>query len=371
LQNQLLTQNLFNMKTQNPKFIILLICFLAFSFNVKAQTYDPYAVQLINNLIANNGLQATPDAPETWFGVFTGWNDEIPKQLTHFTVEYGGLTGEISFTGLQSLIHFNCGFNSITKLDLSNNPQLLRVWAHYNQLTEINLTNCNQLQQLSLDENKLTKLELPNSNQKLSLSCPENNLSELNLSNCKFFSTILCYENNLTNLDLTGLDIQGFSGRDQRVSLTLIKNETNEYTCSILLNSPIFEHSAISYYDGILKNIDKNVWYTDFTVQTNHEGCELSGTMRFTYSDVGIITPQKKEKIKVYPNPTTGELTMDNGQLTIGNVEVFDIYGRKQFSILNPQSSIKKINISHLTTGIYFIKITTEQGVITKKVIKH
>ena len=359
------------MKTQKPKFLILLICFLAFSFNVKAQTYDPYAVQLINNLIENNGLQATPNAPETWINIAL-WNDETPKQLTHFIApEYGGVTGEISFTGLQSLIHFNCGFNSITKLDLSNNPQLLRAWAHYNQLTEINLTNCNKLQQLRLNENKLTKLDLPNSNQELYLTCPGNNLSELNLSNCKFYSDILCYRNNLINLDLTGLVIQGFLGNEQSVSLSLIKNETNEYTCSILLNSPTFEHSAISYYDGILKSTDKNVWDTDFKVQTNHKGCELSGRMRFMYSDVGIITPQKKEKIKVYPNPTTGELTITNYELRIDNIEIFDIYGRKILSHTSLLSSETTVNISHLTTGIYFIKITTEQGVITKKVIKH
>ena len=67
------------------------------------------------------------------------------------------------------------------------------------------------------------------------------------------------------------------------------------------------------------------------------------------------------EPLQIYPNPTTGELTIDNGQLTINNVEVFDIYGRKlnnyQLSIVNSQL---KINISHLPAGIYFIKVYTE-----------
>ena len=29
------------------------------------------------------------------------------------------------------------------------------------------------------------------------------------------------------------------------------------------------------------------------------------------------------------PNPTTGELKIENGELKIENVEVFDVYGRK------------------------------------------
>jgi hypothetical protein len=255
-------------------------------------------------------------------------------------------------------------------LYLSNNPQLLRAWCHYNQLTEVNLTNCNQLQQLRLNENKLTKLELPNSNQVLYLSCPGNNLSELNLSNCKYFSTILCNENNLTNLDLTGLVIQGFSGHDQRASLSLIKNEANEYTCSILLNSPTFAYSAISYYDGILKSIDNKVLKTDYTVQTNNKDFELSGTMYFTYSNVGVNT-QDKIEVLVYPNPTTGELTITNYELQITNIEIFDIYGRKiSFNHLINTSSHHLINISHLQTGIYFIKVQTEQGEVVEKIIK-
>ena len=53
----------------------------------------------------------------------------------------------------------------------------------------------------------------------------------------------------------------------------------------------------------------------------------------YEYRYVGIPDIAKNDyAIKVYPNPTTGELRIDNGQLTIENVEVFDIYGRKLLS---------------------------------------
>jgi len=61
-------------------------------------------------------------------------------------------------------------------------------------------------------------------------------------------------------------------------------------------------------------------------------------------------------KIVIYPNPTTGQLTIKNGQLTIKNVEIFDTMGRKQLSIINCPLSIE-VDVSHLPTGIYFIKI--------------
>jgi len=70
---------------------------------------------------------------------------------------------------------------------------------------------------------------------------------------------------------------------------------------------------------------------------------------------------QGQAKIKVFPNPTTGELTINNEQLTINSVEVFDIYGRKIYHLSNLKSQISnQIDISHLPTGIYFLKIDNQ-----------
>ena len=86
---------------------------------------------------------------------------------------------------------------------------------------------------------------------------------------------------------------------------------------------------------------------------------------------VGIVGAYGiRPSIQVYPNPTTGQLTIENGQLTINNVGIFDMMGRKQLSIVNCQLSIE-INISHLPAGIYFVQIQTEKEIVTKKVIKH
>jgi hypothetical protein len=77
------------------------------------------------------------------------------------------------------------------------------------------------------------------------------------------------------------------------------------------------------------------------------------------------------ENIILHPNPTTGELIITNHELKITNIEIYDVDGRKLSSnhLITP-SSHQKIDISHLTPGIYFVKIVTTQGEIVKKVIK-
>ncbi|MCL2512077.1 MAG: T9SS type A sorting domain-containing protein [Bacteroidales bacterium] len=70
----------------------------------------------------------------------------------------------------------------------------------------------------------------------------------------------------------------------------------------------------------------------------------------------------------VFPNPTKGELKIENGELKIENVEIYDMTGRTVGAYgIRPNG---KINIVHLPAGIYFVKITTEAGTIMNKVVK-
>jgi predicted phosphodiesterase len=75
------------------------------------------------------------------------------------------------------------------------------------------------------------------------------------------------------------------------------------------------------------------------------------------------------DKISIYPNPTTGELRMENGEWRITNVEIYDIYGKNVSNLISHISN-QKINISYLNSGIYFVMIDTEQGRIIKKIVK-
>ena len=101
------------------------------------------------------------------------------------------------------------------------------------------------------------------------------------------------------------------------------------------------------------------------------EGIPTSDPMIFyiTYKQIDLgITEPVQSKLVVYPNPTKGQLTIDNGQLTIGDIEIFDIYGRNIYSFTRSlaHSSTTNIDISHLPAGIYFLRMGGE----TVKVVK-
>ena len=72
---------------------------------------------------------------------------------------------------------------------------------------------------------------------------------------------------------------------------------------------------------------------------------------------IGIVDIKAGHSIRIYPNPTTNQLTIENGELTIENVEIYNMVGQLlQSKIVNLQSKIQ-IDISHLANGMYFLKI--------------
>jgi len=122
----------------------------------------------------------------------------------------------------------------------------------------------------------------------------------------------------------------------------------------------------------------------NFTLKiSNSEGFHTK-PFSITVKSPQTITEKDAAKIMVYPNPTTNELRIENGELRINNVEIYDIFGKKQkaegrkekensppfMEGCQPQADGVVINISHLQSGIYFIKIDTELGTIVKKTIK-
>jgi len=103
-------------------------------------------------------------------------------------------------------------------------------------------------------------------------------------------------------------------------------------------------------------------------------GYTVSAIFNVDFGGVGICLPKAISNLVVYPNPTKGKLIIDNGQWTnnvrpepIDNVEIFDVFGKKQLSIINYQLSIvNSIDISHLPNGIYFLKIDNRMIKIIK-----
>ncbi|NQX96496.1 MAG: T9SS type A sorting domain-containing protein [Flavobacteriales bacterium] len=107
-----------------------------------------------------------------------------------------------------------------------------------------------------------------------------------------------------------------------------------------------------------------------FSIDTGHvyycvvsNGCGLIQTQ----NPIGIQSYDTSKKIKIYPNPTTNQLTIVSEKLFFNKVDIINITGK---TVQSKKLNTSSINVSDLPQGIYFIKLFSEEKVFIKKFIK-
>ena len=122
---------------------------------------------------------------------------------------------------------------------------------------------------------------------------------------------------------------------------------------------------------------DPHPYLTDGTPETCFEITDIREngnqlTFHVHFFDTGIEDYPLAGDVRVYPNPATDvvnvECTMNNVQLG-GALQLFDVYG-KLLQIIPITSETTPVNVADLASGIYFMRVTTDQGVVTKRFVK-
>lgn len=203
-----------------------------------------------------------------------------------------------------------------------------------------------------------------------------------------YISTIPTYCSPLQLLTAPTGKIGDGSGNKKYTNFTECKKrlKINNVTC-ITLHFTKFEteknkdflyiYDYASPTNDLLLSLSGNIGDTSFTFPTNtlffafitdeqntFDGWELT----YTSGMIGVNeTYAAKNNLLLYPNPTNNELIINAGNQTMQTGKIYDVMGKeiKHYSINATESTL---DVSNLQPGIYFLKITTEQGIFTRKV---
>ena len=73
--------------------------------------------------------------------------------------------------------------------------------------------------------------------------------------------------------------------------------------------------------------------------------------------------------LSIYPNPTSGIVSIKSKQLVNANVTVYDLNGRVLLST-NINGTSSEINMSNLASGMYLFKVQAGNSAFTKRIVK-
>ena len=198
-------------------------------------------------------------------------------------------------------------------------------------------------------------------------------VSTLNAAGCDSVVTLnLTINYSTTGVEtVTACDSYTWNGTTYTASAVDSVSTLNAAGC----DSTAFLHLTINYstYDTIHERaVNSFEWNGTVLTETGEytyegqtvAGCDSIVILKLTIDHVGISDVEGFEDIIIYPNPTTGKLSINADGVT--KVEVFDHAGR----LVNTFVNTNQLDISQLPTGTYALRITLQKGSTVRRVIK-
>jgi hypothetical protein len=74
------------------------------------------------------------------------------------------------------------------------------------------------------------------------------------------------------------------------------------------------------------------------------------------------ISENELDLISVYPNPSTGLITIYSGDVNLNAVKVFNAQGQVVYELNNLQTVKQDVDLRNMAKGVYTLRVLTDVG---------
>ncbi|UCH14263.1 MAG: T9SS type A sorting domain-containing protein [Bacteroidales bacterium] len=266
----------------------------------------------------------------------------------------------LDISNCTSLRYLSCQCG-LTSIDVSKNTELTILAVGMgmgggNNLDSLDVSNNTALQYLNCQGNQLTSLDVSNNTALLGLYCGYNRLINLDISNSVALMELFCYENQLTSLDISGC-----------TALTWLQCGSNQLTRLDVSDKISLDVLAVANMPTLYEVC---VWDMPFPTVGVDIDTTSSPNIKFTTDcAVNDLKAYKESNtIDIYPNPSDNIINIEIENKNKTTIEIYNVSGKIVFS-KKLNSKKERIDISGLSEGMYFVKVTQEQDVMVEKLI--
>ena len=316
----------------------------------------------------------------------------------------------------------NCSTNQLEDLNVYSNINLVSIDAFANKIKHFDIKNNINLTQLSISDNELIGLNLKNGNNtKINLftSLNNSNLTCIEVDDVTFSNTnwtnkdaqsiysLDCAPSNddcsnaipLTFGQQTPGDVNSGDASNNATCVTgtvladvwytVVVPQSGEFgiegkgfggalkfaiynSCSSV--APIACGTSIS-----LKNLTVGtkfylkVWIESSSKKSTSQTSE-DGSFTFAVSESSVLSTKDsflrlENKLSIYPNPAITNVIVSIENQQIQKLDIYNVLGKKVISRQIKKQNSVEINTSHLSKGVYLVKVKSDNNIISKKLI--
>jgi|TARA_B110000240_G_C13462603_1_gene437383 hypothetical protein len=144
--------------------------------------------------------------------------------------------------------------------------------------------------------------------------------------------------------------------------------------CVAVRNTPTAPFSVpnVLFSELIANIIEAPTLTTDKQIMYYHKKVGGTHKIEMRYRDNPVSIPSvvlTESSLVIYPNPATKNLTIQS-QSKIGNIKIYNVFGKLVKTIFGNKTFYKTINIVDLSSGGYVVNVTTAIGNSKLKFIK-
>jgi len=140
-------------------------------------------------------------------------------------------------------------------------------------------------------------------------------------------------------------------------------------TQSVYRFNNLFSAAPVAVISGLNNPADIYYNLADDSLVSPNAG---NNTVTFHYMGASTSVEENvSNEFSLYPNPVFNQLIIDNAQLKINSIEIYDVVGKKCLTLNPPdESGGLRVDISSLAPGIYFVKVKSGNEERTLKFVK-
>ncbi|MES2656713.1 MAG: T9SS type A sorting domain-containing protein [Bacteroidota bacterium] len=183
-------------------------------------------------------------------------------------------------------------------------------------------------------------------------------------------------QGNTLNISITCANTSFINNPPYGISAGLTRNGSNTTDTNVrilathITSYTTFDATVVIYPNAPLGlyDISYSYFYRENLITKSYGGTK---TNAFTVTPSTGIKEVDLKATKIYPNPASKQVTIESKQ-NIENIMVFDVTG-KEMAHKTPEreTQMYELNLTDLAIpkGIYFIKVVSHDGSVTKKII--
>lgn len=318
--------------------------------------------------------------------------------LTRLNVANSSITSLVGIQDFVTLSNLDCSQNKLTSLNISNNTALNTLLCYSNKLTSLALDTNTKLKTVYCDTNELASLDISKNTILADLDCGYNQLNSLNVvanTGLKFLScggnsiakldlatntvlgTLICASNLITQLNLNA----NTALRNLNCSvnkLTQLNLVANTALVELLCNNNLLtslnikngNSQLITRFDATINPNLTCIQVDDAAYFNTNWATKKDATATYNTNCSGLgVVETVFEKMAIYPNPTQGELHIDN--VVLEKATLYDASGKllkaTQFTNANQSNTL---HLEAFSKGVYLFLESEETHTVKKIVVE-